>query len=414
MRIAIFSNNYLPRVSGVAVAVDFLDQALRRAGHETFLIAPEYGSDAREVTPNIHRVPAIPLPKAQGHAIAVPALDAKRLRGLMEGFRPHVIHSHHPILLGDAAADAADELGIPLAYTFHTLYEFFTHYVKLDFPVVQRRVQEFVRGYTDRCDLVIAPTEPIRTYLGELGVGADTATVPTGIDLGRFEAVGDREVEALRRQIGLRDFEIVLLNVGRITAEKNVMLCLEALGELVQRGRDAALLLFGVGPQRDELLARAAAEGLGDRVIHGGFLDQRRLPAAYRLGTVFLFPSTSDTQGIVLYEAWASGVPILAVESMAARAMLDPGKNGLFAAPEPGAFADAVEQLAAEPTLCRTPFPHEAYSLRSVGETYTRLYSTLAERGRRVAREKRQPFKRLLEELLGAPEAEGDAPAKTT
>ena len=412
MRIAIFSNNYLPRVSGVAVAVDFLDRALREAGHETFVVAPSYGSDEPEATPNVHRVPSIPLPKmAEGHAIAMPALDSKRIKGLVEGFRPHVIHSHHPFLLGDAAADAAEELDIPLAYTFHTLYEFFTHYVKLDYKVVQRRVQEFVRGYTDRCDLVIAPTEPIRAYLQELGVGADTATVPTGIDLQRFEAVRDGEVAALRRKLGLRDFEIVLLNVGRISAEKNVALCLETLGELVRRGRDAALLLFGVGPQKDELLAQAEKKGLGDRVVYGGFLDQRRLPAAYRLGSVFLFPSTSDTQGIVLYEAWASGLPILAVESMAARAMLEPGKNGLLAGAAPEEFADAVERLCADPALARTPFPHRDYSLTAVGETYTLLYEALAERGRRTARDKRQPFKHLLEELVRVSGAEGDAPA---
>lgn len=411
MRIAIFSNNYLPRVSGVAVAVDFLDQALRQAGHETFVIAPDYGSDAPEATPNVHRVPALPLPKtAQGHAIALPALDSSRLRGLVEGFRPHVIHSHHPFLLGDVAADAADELGVPLVYTFHTLYEAFTHYVKLDFPVVQRRVQEFVRGYTERCDLVVAPTEPIRAYLGELGVGAPTATVPTGIDLSRFRRIRAAEVAALRRELGLGTPEIVLLNVGRITAEKNVMLCVETLGELVRRGRDAVLLLFGAGPQLEELLAHAASEGLEGRVVHGGFLDQRRLPAAYRLGSVFLFPSTSDTQGIVLYEAWAAGLPVVAVESMASRAMLEPGRNGVFAPADAAGFADGVERLLADPRLAREPFPHDAYSFASVGRTYSGLYEELAHRGRSVSHERRQPFKRLLAELFGGEERDAAAP----
>jgi 1,2-diacylglycerol 3-alpha-glucosyltransferase len=407
LRIAIFSNNYLPRVSGVAVAVDFLDQALRREGHKTFMVAPSYGSDSAVPTPDVHRVPSLPLPKgAQGHAIALPALAQKRLRRAVARFRPQVIHSHHPFLLGDAAADLADELNVPLVYTFHTLYEFFTHYVKLDYPVVTRRVQEFVRSYTDRCDLVIAPTEPIRLYLEELGVGAATATVPTGIDLSRFERVGGEEVDALRREIGLPEREIVLLNVGRISAEKRVGMCVETLAELVRRGRDASLVLFGAGPQEGEVLALAERLGVADRVVHGGFLDQARLPAAYRLGSTFLFPSSSDTQGIVLYEAWASGLPIVTVDSMAARAMLEPGKNGLFAEPEAGAFADAVERLVADPAIGRAPFPHESYSFDAAGGAYTALYRDLAARGRRPVREKRQPFKRLLEDLLGAGVAE--------
>jgi 1,2-diacylglycerol 3-alpha-glucosyltransferase len=408
LRIAIFTNNYLPRLSGVAVAVDFLDQALRRAGHQTFVIAPDYSKDEAEVTPRVHRVPSIPLPKTA--AIALPALDQKRLRRRVARFRPHVIHSHHPFLLGEAAADAADALEVPLVYTFHTLYEFFTHYVKLDFPVIQRKVQDYVRTYTDRCDLVVAPTEPIRNYLAELGVSAPTATVPTGIDLSRFQGVSADDVAALRAGTGVGEREITLLSVGRITAEKNVMLCLETLAELVRRGRDAALLLFGDGPQKDELLARAAAEGLGDRVVHGGFLDQQKLATAYQLGSVFLFPSTSDTQGIVLYESWAAGVPIVAVESMASRAMIDPAKNGLLAAPEPTAFADAVERLMADRSLAREPFPHHAYSFESVGAAYTRLYSEAIALGRQPAPEKRQPFRRLLEELLGAPEGGATAP----
>ena len=405
MRIAIFSNNYLPRVSGVAVAVDFLDQALRAAGHETFVIAPDYGSHQPDPTCNVHRVPALPLPKAaQGHAIALPALDSSRLRELVAGFRPDVIHSHHPFLLGDVAADLADELAVPLVYTFHTLYESFTHYVKLDFPVVQRRVQEFVRGYTSRCDLVVAPTEPIRAYLEELGVGAATATVPTGVDVSRFDRIRPPDVEALRHEIGLGEHEVVLLYVGRISGEKNVPLCVETLGELIRRGRDAVLLLFGVGPQLDEVLSRAAAGGLADRVVSGGFLDQRRLAAGYRLGTAFLFPSTCDTQGIVLYEAWAAGVPIVAVQSMAARAMLEPGRNGLFAGADAAGFADAVERLLGDRGLAREPFPHEAFSFAGIGRSYSRLYEDLARRGRSVSQERRQPFKRLLAELFGGGE----------
>jgi glycosyltransferase involved in cell wall biosynthesis len=271
-------------------------------------------------------------------------------------------------------------------------------------------VQEFVRGYTDRCDLVVAPTEPIRDYLAELGVGAETATVPTGIDLSRFESVGAAEVAALRGEIGLPDFDVTLLYVGRITAEKNVLLSLDTLAELVRRGRDAGLVLFGDGPQREELLARAAELGLGGRVVHGGFLDQRRLPAAYRLGSVFLFPSTSDTQGIVLYEAWASGVPVVAVESMASRAMVRPGRNGLLAAADGAPFADAVEDLCADRSRGREPFPHHDYSFARVGELYTALYHQLARRGRLASRDRRQPFKRLLEELLGVPEEGAPAP----
>lgn len=399
VRVALFTNNYLPRVSGVAVAVDFLERSLRAAGHETLVLAPDYGTRFDEVAPRVHRVTSLALPSLNA-AVALPALDARGLRAALDEFRPDVLHSHHPFLLGSAAADAATELRLPLVYTFHTLYEFFAHYVKLDFEPVQRRVQQFVRGYLERCDLVVAPTEPIRRYLVEdLGVTLPTAAVPTGLDPERFRALGRPRRAQIRSAFGFDRFETVLVWAGRVAAEKNPTLALETLAALVERGRDAGLVLLGDGPQRDELSAEAGRRGLAERLTICGFQSQDELPATLAAGDVFLFSSFADTQGIVLYEAWAAGLPIVAVDSLAARAVIEPGANGLIVESAPRAFADAVERLLTEPGLGGLPFPWSRFGPAPLAEAWGDLYAQAIERGRRAEPVAVGTFESLLEEL---------------
>lgn len=398
MRIAIFTNNYLPRVSGVAVAVDFLDRSVKCSGHETFVIAPDYGFDSEVPGVSLHRVKSFNIPNLK-FAVAIPNMDRERILGIIEGFRPQVIHSHHPFLLGDTAVLAANEFGIPLVYTYHTLYEFFTHYFKVNFPVVREQVRRFVSQYTQACDLIITPTEPIQQYLLDLGIENRMKVVPTGIDTSRFQNITEDQVTELRRKYNLIRFDHVLLNVGRITKEKNVALCLATLQELVQRGRNCCILFFGAGPDVEHLQEKAVQIGLGERVIMGGFLDQQTLPAAYKLGSVFLFPSLSDTQGIVLYEACASGLPIVAAHSMASSAVVRSGVNGLFAESTPYDFARKVECVLNHPDRFVSPLDLEDYSPATIGKRYTRLYKEVADSGRKQKKVSQTRFTDLLEEI---------------
>jgi len=381
MRIALFTNNYFPRVSGVAVAVNFLDEALRAAGHETFIIAPDYGENGATRAPRVHRVPSIAIP-SKGVAVALKDFELQRILGIIEGFQPDIIHAHHPFLLGETAVRAADTFGIPLIYTFHTLYEFFTHYVNLDIEPVRQLVRDFTVSFTDRCDLVIAPTEPIRSYAKEIGVSVPTATLPTGIDFTRFDRVTPERIQAMRDDFGLDRFDTVLLSVGRITREKNVNLCLDCLGALVDDGVNAALLMFGRGPDEKELTRVARKRGLQERFILGGFLDQDALAVAYHLGDVFLFPSFSDTQGIVLYEALAAGLPIVATDSMASRAAVRPGENGAFAEADGAHFARAVRSVCGSAARRQVDFDREPFTGEAIARRYAEICRPLIERGR--------------------------------
>jgi glycosyltransferase involved in cell wall biosynthesis len=382
MRVALFTNNFYPRLSGVAVAVNFVNTALNKAGHDTLVVAPDYGYGRKVRGVEVFRVKSVYL-KPMHVSLPLIRVDESSIRKVLESWKPDLIHSHHPFMLGRAAQNMADEFDAPLVYTFHTLYEFFTHYVMLDTDSVKKAVREYIIRYADRCDLVIAPTEPIKEYLVDIGVKTRVEAVPTGVDFSRFRNVTEEMVEGLRGRYGLDRFDAVLLYVGRISKEKNVGLALETLDALVRRKNNYALLYIGDGPETGDIEERAAELNLRDRVIFGGFLDQDTLAAAYFLGDVFLFPSPSDTQGIVLYEAGAAGLPVVATETMASRAAVKPGLNGLFAEDDPEDFADKIEKIMADPEAFCSPFDAEAFSHDSLGETYGRLYREAREKGRK-------------------------------
>jgi glycosyltransferase involved in cell wall biosynthesis len=380
-RVALFTNNYLPRVSGVALAVDFLTRALREAGHETLVVAPDYGVESGPESSPVRRVRSIPLRRV-GAAIPLPRLDSPRKA--VARFRPDVLHAHHPFLLGEAAVAAADALDVPLVHTFHTLYESFLEPLKLDRRFVLRGLRAFVRRYLERCDLVVAPTEPVRRMLvDELAISAPTATAPTGLDRERFAGADPHRRAAIRAELGLAGRAPLLAWAGRVTAEKDPWLALATLAALVARGHDAGLVFLGDGPRAGGLAAAAKRLGLDGRVAFTGFVEQERLPSLLAVADVFLFTSFNDTQGMVGYEAWAAGVPIVAVPSMAGRALVEPERNGLLVAADAVEFATAVETLLERPELGWEPFPWNRFGAAALARRWSAIYADAQLLGRR-------------------------------
>jgi len=399
MKVALFTNNFFPRLSGVSVAVNFVNSALNRKGIDTLVVAPDYGYGKMVRGVEVFRVKSVYLMPMR-MSLPLSRFDEEAISEVMDNWKPDLIHSHHPFLLGKAGLDMANRLDVPLVYTFHTLYEFFTHYFMLDTDAVKKAVRDYVVRYANRCDQVVAPTEPIREHLINVGVTTPVKTVPTGIDFTRFKKVTDEQVKGLRKNYGLGKFDGVLLYVGRISKEKNVYLCLRALKKLVDRGKNYALMYIGDGPEIEGLKAEAGELELTDRVVWGGFLDQDTLAAAYFLGDVFLFPSPSDTQGIVLYEAGAAGLPVVATETMASRAAVKPGKNGLFAEEDPDDFAEKIETILSDRDRFAEQFDTDKFSHDYLGDVYSDMYRYLIEQGRKESGREETGLTRLVDEIM--------------
>jgi len=381
MRIAIFSNNYLPRISGVAVAVDFQERALRKLGHSTLVVAPDYAFGEDSSRTRVVRVKSLAFIK-QRFAIPLNFLDRGFIDDQVARFNPDIIHTHHPFLLGKTALELADQLQVPLVYTFHTLYDMFAHYFLMDTRQVRKQVRDYVVNFCNCCDLVLIPTEPIRHYMIESGVNTRTATLPTGLDFSRFDHISKARLQKKARQLHLHRFSNVLLYVGRLSREKNLILAIKALKRLKDQVRNPVLLVAGEGPARKALEKEAARLGIDDRIIWLGFVSQQELPEFYFLADLFVFPSFSDTQGIVLYEARAAGLPIVALDSMAARAIVKDGENGLFAKNDPRDFARKISEVLDHREKFNAPFNRDEYSADTLVTRLEGLYEEASERGR--------------------------------
>ena len=381
MRIAIFTNNYLPRVSGVAVAVDFQESALRKLGHETLVIAPDYalGEDVKNV--KVVRVKSLAF-TSQRFAIPLNFLDKDLIKEELERFNPDIIHTHHPFLLGKTALEMADQFQVPLVYTFHTLYDMFAHYFLMDTKQVRKQVREYVVNFCNCCDLVTTPTEPIRQYMIKSGVTTKTATLPTGVDFSRFDNISKARLKKRAKKLHLERFSRVLLYAGRISREKNLSLVVKALKRLYDQARNPVLIIAGEGPARRSLEKEAEKLGVDDRIIWAGFVPQNELPEFYYLADVFVFPSPADTQGIVLYEAAAADLPIVAVESMAGRALIKDGENGMFARNDARDFARKIGEVLDHSEKFNMFFDRDQFSADSLSKRLESLYQAAAEKGR--------------------------------
>jgi glycosyltransferase involved in cell wall biosynthesis len=247
------------------------------------------------------------------------------LRDRVARFRPDVIHAQHPFLLGSSALRLGALHGVPVVFTHHTLYEQYTHYVPFDSEALQAFVIELATRFANCCQGVIAPSESLARLLRERGVTTPVKVVPTGVDTARFGAASRA---TWRRRLDLPEDAVVLGHVGRLAVEKNLPFLAEALARCLAREKRAHVLLVGDGPARSEVAAVFARHHVAARVHLAGQLTGRALRDAYAAMDLFAFSSHSETQGMVLTEAMATGCPVLALDASGVRDVVRSGENG--------------------------------------------------------------------------------------
>lgn len=339
MRIGFFADSYKPYVSGVVQSIDSFSRELRRRGNHVEIFAPRYPNCDRPDEPGVYRFPSFHTPFYPEFYIGIPLS-----RGLVKYVRElnlDIIHVHSPFVLGQLGASVARRLGLPLVFTYHTLYDQYVHYFPFAKGLAQRAMISMSREFCNRCDLVVTPTGVIERLLRGYGVNAPIVPIPTGIQLGLFET-GDRNY--LRERYAIAAGEKILLFVGRLSREKNLDSLFRIFAGVLRRYPHATLVLAGSGPGEKELHDLAVQTGIDSKLVFAGRLSQADVAGAYNSADLFVFPSVTETQGLVLAEAMASGLAAVAMNAFGSAAIVEEGVTGYLCDTE-GVFEERVIEL---------------------------------------------------------------------
>ena len=344
LRIAVFSDSFLPILNGVSVSIDALVSELRNRGHSVHVYtasSPFY----KDPDPNTFRVHAVETPWTKAYPLAYPPFYR-----MLRQFRRHqydLIHSHTPFTIGFVGLRWAESHGLPIVATYHTLYDRYAHYIPF-FPrrYVRFKIAKHTNFYYNNVDHVITPSDAALKWLRRHSVTTDVTVIPTGAPRRRLF---DRSV--VRQELGIPPEQRILLYVGRLAKEKNMGVLFEMTALAFQRDPTLRLWLVGDGPYREECARMVRELGIGDRVRFVGFVPRPEVDPYYEAADLFVFSSLTETQGLVVQEAMAYGVPAVAVAGGGASEGIVEGENGFTVKNDAPLFAEKVLEVMSNDSL---------------------------------------------------------------
>jgi 1,2-diacylglycerol 3-alpha-glucosyltransferase len=364
VRILMVTDVYFPRVNGVSTSIQTLRQALDEAGHASVLVAPDYPATVAEA--DIVRVPGWQIPRDPEDRLMHP----RALASVLEDLNPDdfdLVHIHTPFLAHRAGVRWARKHGLPCVETYHTLFEeYFHHYL----PFLPKRwlaaaARMISRKECDGVTAVIAPSSAMRNALLGYGVSRPIHIIPTGLNLADFAHCDGPAFRALH---GIAPQRPVMAYVGRVAFEKNLDFLLRVTERVRHSLPEVLFVIAGEGPARASLERAVAKRGLINNVRFVGYLERRtELPACYCASDVFVFASKTETQGLVLLESMALGVPVVGLAEMGTRDVLEEGAGCRIAPDDVAGFAQTLLPLLNDRAT--------AQALGAAGKTYAAGWS---------------------------------------
>jgi 1,2-diacylglycerol 3-alpha-glucosyltransferase len=375
LNIGFFTDSYKPYMSGVVRSIELFTAELNRLGHQVYIFAPDYPEVERGG--GIYRFKSLPVPTNPGYRLAIPF--SKSVVRNVKGLGLDIIHSHTPFLMGWLARYLARKLDLPLAFTYHTLYEKYAHYAPVGKGLSRKFAVKYSKDYCQSCDLVIVPTEFVKDVLKGYNITSTVEIIATGINLLSYR---EKDGKWVREKYGITDNERVLLFVGRLGQEKNVTFLLKAFKEISDKLTDVKLMLVGDGPERRSLEMLSGELLIRDKVIFAGSQSPEGVVDYYLAGDLFVFPSVTETQGLVTLEAMAGGLPVVAVNAAGSRIMVDHEINGLLTKNELSSFTGAVVDLLTDKTRYQKMSKNalkkaEMFSITAMTEKLLTTYSNI-------------------------------------
>ncbi|MBC6713267.1 glycosyltransferase [Treponema sp. Marseille-Q3903] len=361
MNIAMFTDAYFPRINGVTISVKSYATELTKLGHKVCIVCLEYSEEQQksaifdeksedEKSPfSVIRIPSMGIIWSKEDRMV--RLDKWHfLKEKMKVFQPDIIHINSEWTIGYLGTLYSRKAKIPIVFTFHTfLEEYLMNYVNfIPQGSMQKLGRDIVKFYLKKAELIIAPTKRIEKVVHEYGIEKDTFLLPTGIpsNLIKFDKNQNKCIKAaLFKKFPLLKNKNILLYVGRVVKEKNLTFLYDVLEKIKQSDKNSALLFVGGGPFLEELKEIAASRGLKKDVVFTGYAAYKDLIYFYKMASVFVFPSLTETQGLVTIEAMTAGLPVVAIGEMGTVDVMRGDNGGFMVSNDVDEFASKVHIL---------------------------------------------------------------------
>ena len=315
MRIGLFTDTYPPYLNGVSTSISMLERALRKKGHQVYVVTVNPENMTYSYEKNIIRIPGIPTGIYDYRLTGIYPIRAIKT---IKKWNLDIIHSHTEFGIGTFARIIAKQLNIPVVHTYHTMYEDYVHYITHGyFNGPSKKIVEYLtKFYCDKTaqELIVPTKKAYDLFKEKYKVEKTVHIIPTGIEIEKFykENIDNKKLDKIKDELGIKKSDIIILYVGRLGEEKNVDFLIDNQEYFVKKNKCVKLLIVGSGPDYDKF--KEKSKKLKDNIIFTGAVPYDKIEYYYNLGDIFVTASTTETQGLTVIEAMSASIPVVAIK----------------------------------------------------------------------------------------------------
>lgn len=336
MNIAIFTECYHPIINGVIVSIDTYVKELKRLGCSVYIFAPS-SPNYKDKEDYVLRFSSLTYPVPVEYRFPLPL--PRKLLSKIKSLNIDIVHTQTPFFMGAIAKYVSLRNNIPLIFTYHTQYDKYSHYVPLPQNAVKKSAIFWSKFFCNLCDWIISPSNEINNFLKNIGITTPVETIPTGIDLDEFNNLKPQEG---RYKVKAKVDEKLLITAGRLAKEKNIEFILKSFRLILHQYQKVKLIVVGGGPYQKTLEEYSEKLNLRENVMFTGVVPKKEVIQYCSASDLFVFASVTETQGLVILEAMATGCPIVAIDSTGVNEVVENGIEGFLCPPDENIFSEKV------------------------------------------------------------------------
>ena len=347
MKILFLTDTFIPQINGVSISIKSFSEELENQGHDVTIIGPKT-KDSPKSTDKVWRFKSIKFPFQPEYRMTSPL--SKKLKNF-EANHFDIIHIQTPFFMGHLGQFLGWKYDIPLIHTYHTFWADYLHY----FPLLPKKLRKKVdllllsKNFCNRCNHIIAPSEPIKKTLIDYGVKKPIDILPSGINT--TIEIKSKDTLAFKERWNIPLEKQVLVFVGRLGKEKNIYFLIDTFHSIISKHSNTHLLIIGDGPERDSLTTYIQSKNLMNHVTLTGYLNQKEVFEGISGASIITFPSTTETQGLSLIEGMHLGKPAVCINKLGVKEILKDNIGGFLTDGTHNHFVNAAIELLTDPKL---------------------------------------------------------------